>query len=127
MPAYPQRTDLAVTTPASKTYGAAADSRRRQQAVPMGTGTPPPAVAPVLQPVRPPQPIIPLDAPTRNPNEPITAGANFGPGMNAVGAGLPTMKPATDKMDLIDQIKYIYSKHPNTALYQLLMELEGLA
>jgi hypothetical protein len=128
MPApYPQRVDLAVATPKSKTYGDATASRQSQQAVPMGTVAPP---QPMARPASRPQPLIPLDAPTRNPMEPITAGANFGAGPNSTGAGLPvnnvppssTMNP---KLDLIDQVKYIYSRHPNTALYQLLLELEG--
>jgi len=32
--------------------------------------------------------LVPLDAPTANPNEPVTAGADAGPGIGAAAAGI---------------------------------------
>lgn len=33
-------------------------------------------------------PVVPFDAPTQNPNEPVTAGADAGPGIGAQAAGI---------------------------------------
>lgn len=114
------RTDLTVATPKSKTYGDAADSQRRQAAVPMGTPAVPQQVA---RPTRPKQAIIPLDAETRNPDEPITAGANFGPGPNSTGAGLPPPVGSGDDLKL--RLRAIASQFPNAAILGLIAELES--
>lgn len=38
---------------------------------------------------------IPLDAPSQSPNEPVTAGADLGPGMGPIAAGITTDESAT--------------------------------
>ena len=122
MPKYPQRTDLAIATPKSKTYGDAADSRRRQQAVPMGVAAVPQMAA--ATPSAGPRPqLIPLDAPSQRPDEPITAGADFGPGPNSVDVGLPP--PVGGKDDLSLRLRAIASQFPTAALLGLITELEN--
>jgi len=63
-PADPQPTRHVPT----EDYGGAAEMQQVQQAAPMQGMTQP----------------IPLDAPTLSPNEPITSGADFGPGVGAM-------------------------------------------
>jgi len=116
MASYPQRTDLAVSTPKSKTYGDATASRQAQQQVPMGNPSPV-APAPVA---RPRQPLIPLDAPSQYPDEPITAGANFGPGPNARAAGIP-IAPQTGSVR--ELLIYLNSQYPNSDIENLLSTL----
>lgn len=61
-------------------YGAQADQVRQQQALPVATQpTPTPAAAPMPAPTQ----VIPLDAPTQRPNEPVTSGIDLGPGAPA--------------------------------------------
>lgn len=69
------------TAAPGQTYGVAAAQVRAQQAVPVGP-TPTPTVPAAPSPAAPTgtAPIIPLDAPTMRPNEPVTAGSPSGPG-----------------------------------------------
>lgn len=106
---YSQRTDLAVSTPKSKSYGDSAASRASQQAVPMGNPAPP---------RQPRPPLTPLDAPSQRPNEPITAGANFGAGPNALAAGIPYQPAGVD--NTLEELKAIYRAFPNDDLADLL-------
>jgi hypothetical protein len=125
MATYANRTDLqnptkkmAVTTAPGQTYGEAGAQRAAQQAVPMGTPQ-----APVVAPGS----LGPLDRPTERPLEPITAGnpLGAGPGAEALVTPLPDTLMAGGKQDLINQVRYVYSKYPNTAVLQLLLELEN--
>jgi len=59
-----------------------------------------------------------LGAPTTRPNEPITAGANFGPGMNAAQAGIPMM--LTNDQRAIEELRAIYELFPTEDLGDLL-------
>lgn len=60
-------------------YGEGQAMMAQQQAAPMAASAQMPA----------PAPIVPLNAPTQRPNEPVTAGANAGPGpdMSSLGLG----------------------------------------
>jgi len=125
MATYANRTDLqnptkkmTVTTAPGQTYGEAGAQRAAQQAVPMGTPQPP-VVAPGS--------LGALDRPTERPLEPITAGnpLGAGPGAEALVTPLPDTLMAGGKQDLINQVRYVYSKYPNTAVLQLLLELEN--
>lgn len=53
--------------------------------------------------------LTPLDAPTQRPNEPLTAGAPFGPGAGPM-AGNTT----------VDQLRALYMADPNEDIRQLL-------
>ena len=133
MATYPNRTDLnnsakklPVTTVPGQTYGEAGAQRRAQQAVPMGAPQAP-QVAPQQQ--RQPLPVTQLNAPTERPDEPITAGnpLGAGPGMDMLPQPMPMGTAPGSRQDLINQVRYIYSKTPNTALLQLLLELENVS
>jgi len=125
MATYANRTDLqnptkkmAVTAAPGQTYGEAGAQRAAQQAVPMGAPQ-----APVVAPGS----LGPLDRPTERPLEPVTAGnpMGAGPGAEALVTPLPDTLMAGGKQDLINQVRYVYSKYPNTAVLQLLLELEN--
>lgn len=128
MATYANRTDLqnptkklAVTAAPGQTYGEAGAQRAAQQAVPMGTPQAPQA------PSVTPGSLGPLDRPTERPLEPVTAGnpLGAGPGAEALVTPLPDTLMPGGKQDLINQVRYVYSKYPNTALLQLLFELEN--
>ncbi len=72
--------------------------------------------APARRPV--PGQVVQLGAPTTRPNEPITAGANFGPGMNAAQAGIPMM--LTNDQRAIEELRAIYELFPTEDLGDLL-------
>lgn len=117
---YAQRTDLTqklpVSTAKSRSYGDASASRASQQVVPMGN----PAVN-VPRGTSQRQPLTPLGAPSQRPNEPITAGMNFGPGPNAQQAGIPMAVPTTG--DARELLIYLNSQYPNSDIENLLSTL----
>jgi hypothetical protein len=56
----------------------------------------------------------PLLRPTDRPDEPITAGANFGPGPNAMQAGIrPRLVPEDN---LLETLQALYAMYPNEEL-----------
>jgi hypothetical protein len=125
MATYGNRTDLqnptnkmAVTAAPGQTYGEAGAQRAAQQAVPMGAPQAP-TVAPGS--------LGNLDRPTERPMEPVTAGnpLGAGPGAEALVPAMPADYTIGSRQDLIDQVRYVYSKHPNSAVFQLLLDLEN--
>lgn len=113
MAAYAQRTDLnsSAMTPQ---YGGIKKLADAQKAVPMGAS---PAAAPQIQ--RPvPGAAGPLTRPTERPLEPVTAGANFGAGPNAMAAGIIPTPPAQN--DVLEQLAYLNSLYPNRDLENLI-------
>jgi len=64
---------------------------------------------------------IDLLAMTNNPNEPITAGAPFGPGMGPVQAGIPIANPLNDAMI---ELRNIARFSPNSGLGDLIDKYE---
>lgn len=64
---------------------------------------------------------IDLLAMSRNPNEPITAGAPFGPGMGPVQAGIPIANPLNDAMI---ELRNIARFSPNSGLGDLIDKYE---
>ena len=109
---------VAIQAATGQTYGEAGAQRAAQQAVPMGTPQ-----APVVAPGS----LGNLDRPTERPMEPVTAGnpMGAGPGAEALVTPLPDTLMPGGKQDLINQVRYVYSKYPNTAVLQLLLELEN--
>lgn len=70
-------------------YGSRAEMEALQSASPLqggGGAAPTPGPTPV-----------PLDAPTQNPNEPVTAGADAGPGIGAFAAGIKSDRDVSDE------------------------------
>jgi len=117
--AYANRTDL--NNPAQRvarqavpgqTYGEATRQMEAQRAVPMAAA--PTDVTPRPRPV--PGTLGSLARRTERPNEPITAGAPFGPGMGpeAMGMASTTSDPA------LDELRMIFQMFPNDDLADLL-------
>ena len=100
---------MAIQAATGQTYGKATEQRNAQRAVPMGT---PPTE--VQRPV--PGTLGSLTRPTERPMEPITAGANFGAGPSAVGAGIP--QPTGD--NALEELRMIYQMFPNDDLADLI-------
>lgn len=134
MASYSNRTDLnnpikklPITAATGQTYGEAGAQRQAQKTIPMGTPQPPQAAPQQKQ--RQPLPVTPLTAPTERPDEPVTAGnpLGAGPGTEMLPQPMPMATPPGSRQDLINQVRYIYSKTPNTALLQLLLELENVS
>jgi len=107
---------LPISTATNQQYGMRLAQQKSQQAVPMGES---PVSAPQqTTPTVRPGSLTPLTAPTARPNEPITAGANFGPGPTAMGAGIPMM-PSQEAM-AIDELRQIAQIFPTDDLLDLL-------
>lgn len=121
--AYGNRTDLnspaekvAKRTAPGQTYGKAAEQMRAQQAVPMARSA---ADAPVQVPAGPaPGGLGDFARPTERPQEPITAGVDFGPGMNAIQAGVNRTLRTDDPV--LDRIQQLFAMYPNEDLADLL-------
>jgi hypothetical protein len=103
---------VAIQAATGQTYGKATEQMNAQRAVPMGT--PPTEAQPVQRPV--PGTLGSLTRPTERPMEPITAGANFGAGPSAVGAGIP--QSAGD--NALEELRMIYQMFPNDDLADLI-------
>jgi hypothetical protein len=108
-----------------QTYGEAKQQEQRTRAVPTGAA-PTQTAAQQAARVTPNAPGS-LTAPTARPQEPITAGADFGPGINSAQAGIPLQATPqiASKEDLRERVRAIYSRYPNPNLYALLVALEG--
>jgi hypothetical protein len=105
---------MAVQAATGQTYGEAGKQMAAQRAVPMGA---PPTEAPqVKRPV--PGTLGSLTRPTERPSEPITAGANFGAGPSAIGAGIPIPQSPTARA--VDEIRAIAQLYGSDDLLDLL-------
>jgi hypothetical protein len=105
---------VAIQAATGQTYGEAGKQIAAQRAVPMGA---PPTEAPQIQ--RPvPGTLGALTRPTERPMEPITAGANFGAGPNAIAAGIPI--PQSPDARAIDEIRAIAQLYGSDDLLDLL-------
>lgn len=87
-----------------QTYGKATQQMQSQSAVPMGA---PPSDVFAGRAAKAPKP-LPLSAPSQRPDEPITAGAQFGPGPNMFQAGIPMVNETTIALDEIRQIAMMF-------------------
>jgi hypothetical protein len=96
----------------NQTYGAAGEQMASQKAVPMGA--PPTEVAGRKQ-ALPPLPSFTRR--TDRPQEPITAGAPFGPGVGPVAAGVPSYNPTASALQ---EIRTIAELEQNEDLMDLL-------
>lgn len=118
--AYSNRTDLnnamnkkvAVQTATGQTYGKATEQRNAQKAMPMGAS--PADAAPQVAPGG----LGAFARPTERPQEPITAGVDFGAGPNAVQAGIQ-LQPRTQDA-VLDRLRTIYRNFPNEELADLI-------
>lgn len=114
---------LPITTASNQQYGQRLAQQRAQEAVPMGQS---PTTAPSPVPKKPrvtPGSLTSLTAPTTRPDEPITAGADFGPGPNSLAIGMIPQIGSND--DLAMRVRAIASQFPSAALLGLVAELES--
>ena len=113
------KANVAKQTAKNQTYGKAKEQMAAQQLVPMG---PSPTT------VNPAQPVVKKESPglffrpTERPNEPITAGMDFGPGVSSVGAGVP--RQYTNDIAMME-IKEILKYFPNDDLFDLVSRYGG--
>jgi len=105
---------VAIQAATGQTYGKATEQMNAQRAVPMGA--PPTEAQPVQRPV--PGTLGSLTRPTERPMEPITAGANFGAGPSAIGAGIPIPQSPTARA--VDEIRAIAQLYGSDDLLDLL-------
>lgn len=123
---YPNRSDLRNTATkqanfTGQTYGQAAQQTASQQAVPPGTApsTLQGQAAAAGQGGGGPRPGgKPLGRPTERLGEPVTAGADFGPGPNSMQAGIRPRIIGED--DVLLRLREVYRLYPNEGLRMLI-------
>jgi hypothetical protein len=122
---YPNRSDLrnpskklAAKAAPGQTYGEAGKQIAAQQQVPMAA-SPQPVVAPPQAAVERPRPgqFGPLDRPTERPDEPLTAGAPFGPGRMAPMSGYAGVRNGDP---ILDELRALYAAYPSEELADML-------
>ena len=113
------KANLAKQTAKNQTYGKAKEQMVAQQLVPMG---PPPTTVDAAKPVAKRETSAPFFRATERPNEPITAGMDFGPGVSSVGAGVP--RQYTNDIAMME-IKEILKYFPNDDLFDLVSRYGG--
>jgi len=96
-------------------YGQATAQRRAQQQVP--TGPAPTDAAPA---------IVPLNAPSQRPTEPVTAGSLTGPGPGPEALAPAGITPGS-RQDLVLRVRAMVSRYPNPNLVRILQALEQSA
>jgi hypothetical protein len=94
------------------TYGDKANLQRSQRAMPAGA-------SPVDVQRSAPQPgsLPSMLRPTERPNDPITSGANFGPGPSALQAGVPLR---SETQLAVEELRSIAQLHPTDELTMML-------
>lgn len=108
---------IAVSAARGQTYGEAGAQQASQRAVPMG--------APPTDAVQRPTPggLGALGRPTERPSEPITAGADFGPGPNMMQAGIPVSAPGFN--EVMEELMVLYRQFPNEDLANLISAIQN--
>jgi hypothetical protein len=119
---YSNRTDLQnptkkVARQAAKgqAYGKAGEQMSSQRAVPVAPS--PTTVAP-RRPAVAPGSMGAFDRPTEAPDEPLTAGVDFGPGMGSRAAGIPPTMGLGDPV--LQELLALYRSYPNDDLANLI-------
>lgn len=97
-----------------QTYGEAGKQIAAQKVVPMAA---PPAPAAPQQPRVAPGQLGPLTRPTERPDEPVTAGAPFGPGRTQQLGGYIGPRNSDP---VLDELRAIYAVAPNDALADMI-------
>jgi hypothetical protein len=123
MAEYPNRSDL--RNPATRkvaftgqTYGEGAAQARSQQAVSPGSAPSDVQAQQQAAAQRPRPGQISLTAPSARPDEPITAGAEFGPGPGPAAAGvMPRMIPVDP---VLETLQTLYAMYPNDGLAEMI-------
>jgi hypothetical protein len=125
---YSNRTDLqnpakkmAVTAAKGQTYGEAGKQMAAQRAVPMAA----PAPAPRPRNVVAPGSMGAFNRDTDAPDEPVTAGANVGPGPNAFQAGI--IAPPMLGNSVLQELLVLDQLYPSSDLKNLISKLTDKA
>lgn len=127
---YTNRSDLAtgprapsvpqVAPAGNQPHGAQAAQLRSMQALPLATQPPVPSSATgVAVTGAAPPPLTPLDAPTQRPGEPVTHGADSGPGADSSILGIQPDNPLVSAAAALNQLGDIAD--PDTARYRSLL------
>lgn len=119
---YPNRSDLRSPlgqTAEGQTYGAAKQQADSMQAVPMGK-SPMDVQAPVIMPGSLGQ----FTRPTERPEEPITAGVDYGPGPGSIESNVNMVN--SERNNAMDEIKAIYQAFPSEELGMLIRFYETM-
>ena len=106
---------IAKSAARGQTYGEAGKQMASQAAVPMGSSPADVAAARAAKQQR--RQLTPITAPTMRAEEPITAGAPFGPGPNAYQAGMPMV---SQNQMALQEIRQIAAMFPSEDLDDLL-------
>jgi hypothetical protein len=108
---------VAIQAATGQTYGEAGKQIAAQRAVPMGA---PPTEATGQPQMRRPMPgsLGDLTRPTERPDEPITAGADFGAGPSSLQAGILPAPSASN--DVLEQLLYLNRLYPNPDVENLI-------
>jgi hypothetical protein len=108
---------VAIQAATGQTYGEAGKQMAAQRAVPMGA---PPTEAAGQPQMRRPMPgsLGDLTRPTERPDEPITAGADFGAGPSSLQAGILPAPSASN--DVLEQLLYLNRLYPNPDVENLI-------
>ena len=91
-------------------YGEGEQTYATQTAAPMAGPTP----------IEGMPPITPLNAPTQRPEEPITAGVDFGPGPNSTVINLPNTQPTV--LSILRQIAQNDPRGETDLIFQSMLE-----
>jgi hypothetical protein len=125
---------LPIQAATGQPYGVRAEQVAAQRAIPMarpqtdfnatapasgGSGAPAAAGPPAMSGPLPGQ-LVPLDAPTLRPDEPVTAGLPFGPGAGREALGALAGPSET----VADELRAIYARFPTEEMRSLLETLE---
>ena len=106
---------VAIQAATGQTYGKATEQMNAQRAVPMGAS---PTAVPAQAPRPMPGSLGDLTRPTDRPNEPITAGADFGAGPSSLQAGIMPVPSASN--DVLEQLLYLNRLYPNPDVENLI-------
>jgi hypothetical protein len=94
-------------------YGEAGKQLAAQEVVPMAA---PPTVARPASPAVAPGSLGAFNRPTERPNEPLTAGASFGPGPTPTSA----MRVPRNSDPVLDELRALYTRFPSEELADML-------
>ena len=108
---------VAIQAATGQTYGEAGKQMAAQRAVPMGA-PPTESQAPAQAPRPMPGSLGSLTRPTDRPDEPITAGADFGAGPSSLQAGILPAPSASN--DVLEQLLYLNRLYPNPDVENLI-------
>jgi hypothetical protein len=119
---YPNRSDL--RSPISQvaegqTYGMAKQQQDAMRAAPVGKSP-----VEVDKPVIIPGSLGSFARPTERPNEPITAGVDYGPGPGSIEANVNLVR--SERNNAMDEIKAIYQAFPSEELGMLIQFYETM-